>query len=131
MEFTRVVNQLSVYLTLMFHIRTVISLPIKTAPFTSLIDNQTVDLQYISENNKAFLLKTSDPTMQPYTVDILISHSNDESNLRGDTAPTLLEDGDNIPPDSFGVMSLQDPAPQVPNELWQSFPLHQRCNDLS
>ena len=45
--------------------------------------------------------------------------------------PALVEDDYNVTPDSYDVISLNDPAPQVSKELWQSFPSHQKLSDLS
>ena len=69
------------------------------------------NLQYSSEDNKACLVKTTEPEMKSGTVDIAIYYADDESDLRDDTAPTLVEDGYNVAPDSFDVISLNDPAP--------------------
>ena len=69
--------------------------------------------------------------MKSCTVDITIYCADDDSDLRIDTVPTLVGDGYNVAPDSFDVISLNDPAPQVSKELWQSFPSHQKLSDLS
>ena len=74
--------------------------------------------QYSAEDNKACLVKTTEPEMQSCIVDIAIYHADDESDLRDDTAPTLVEDGYNVAPDPFDIISLNDPAPQVSRELW-------------
>ena len=87
--------------------------------------------QYSSKDNKACSVKITEPEMQCCTVDIVIYHADDDSNLRDDTAPALVEDDYNVTPDSFDVISLNDPASQVSKEVWQSFPSHQNLSDLS
>ena len=69
--------------------------------------------------------------MQYCTVDITTYHADDKSDLRDDTVATLVEDGYNVAPDSFDVISSSDHAPQVSKELWQSFPSHQKLSDVS
>ena len=87
--------------------------------------------QYSSEDTKACSVKITEPEIQSYTVDIVIYHADDDSNLRDDTTPALVEDDYNVTPDSFDVISLNDPASQVSKEVWQSFPSHQNLSDLS
>ena len=99
--------------------------------YACMSDRQPNCDQYSYEDNKACLAKTTEPEMQSRTVDIAIYHADDDSDLRGDTAPTLVEDDYNVTPDSFDVISLNDPAPPESKELWQSFPSHQKLSDLS
>ena len=87
--------------------------------------------QYSSEDTKACSVKITEPEIQSYTVDIVIYHADDDSDLRDDTTPALVEDDYNVTPDSFDVISLNDPASQVSKEVWQSFPSHQNLSDLS
>ena len=105
----------------MAQMRCLASIPIKTAEDAFKPDRQPdSDFQYLSENNTAFQLKTNDLTMQSYTVDILFSNSNDESDLSDDTAPTLVDD-ENIVPDSCDAFSLKDSAPCTKRTMAISF----------
>ena len=94
-------------------------------------DRQPICDQYSSEDTKACSVKITEPEIQSYTVDIVIYHADDDSDLRDDTTPALVEDDYNVTPDSFDVISLNDPASQVSKEVWQSFPSHQNLSDLS
>ena len=99
--------------------------------YACMSDRQPNSDQYSSEDNEACSVKITEPEMQSYTVDIVIYHADDDFDLRDDTAPALVEDDYNVTPDSFDVISLNDPASQVSKEVWQSFPSHQNLSDLS
>ena len=99
--------------------------------YACMSDRQPNCDQYSAEDNKACSVKITEPEMQSCVVDIVIYHADDDSDLRDDTAPALVEDDYNVTPDSFDVISLNDPASQVSKEVWQSFPSHQNLSDLS
>ena len=99
--------------------------------YACMSDRQPNCDQYSAEDNKTCSVKFTEPEMQSCIVDIVIYHADDDSDLRDDTAPALVEDDYNVTPDSFDVISLSDPASQVSKEVWQSFPSHQNLSDLS
>ena len=99
--------------------------------YACMSDRQPNCDQYSAKDNIACSVKITEPEMQSCMVDIVIYHADDDSDLRDDTAPALVEDDYNVTPDSFDVISLNDPASQVSKEVWQSFPSHQNLSDLS
>ena len=99
--------------------------------YACMSDRQPNCDQYSAEDNKTCSVKFTEKEMQSCIVDIVIYHADDDSDLRDDTAPALVEDDYNVTPDSFDVISLSDPASQVSKEVWQSFPSHQNLSDLS
>ena len=74
------------------------------------------DLQYQSKDNKAFQL-IIEPKMQSRTIDILLSHADDESEPRDDTTPVPIEGSENITPDLLDIISTEQSSSQCTGSL--------------
>ena len=74
------------------------------------------DLQYQSKDNKAFQL-IIEPKMQSRTIDILLSHADDESEPQDDTTPVLIEGSENITPDLLDIISTEQSSSQCIGSL--------------
>ena len=74
------------------------------------------DLQYQSKDHKAFQL-IIEPKMQSRTIDILLSHADDESEPRDDTTPVLIEGSENITPDLLDIISTEQSSSQCIGSL--------------